>query len=81
MTAYVNYFLMVAQLGIPTYGIRACARVRDDKEKLFAAVKAKAEEICAGETYLSGADDHKSGYYYHYNRSLLYHSFYGTTAI
>ena len=32
--AYVNYFLMVAQLGIPTYGIRACARVRDDKEKL-----------------------------------------------
>ena len=34
VTAYVNYFLMVAQLGIPTYGIRACARVRDDKEKL-----------------------------------------------
>jgi O-antigen/teichoic acid export membrane protein len=29
-----NYFLMVASLGIPTYGIRACAKVRDDKEKL-----------------------------------------------
>ena len=34
VSAYVNYFLMVAQLGIPTYGVRACARVRDDKEKL-----------------------------------------------
>ncbi len=34
VTAYVNYFLMVAQLGIPTYGVRACARVRDDKDKL-----------------------------------------------
>ena len=29
-----NYFLMVASLGIPTYGIRACAKVRDDKVKL-----------------------------------------------
>lgn len=29
-----NYFLMVASLGIPTYGIRACAKVRDDREKL-----------------------------------------------
>lgn len=29
-----NYFLMVASLGIPTYGIRACAKVRDDKEEL-----------------------------------------------
>ena len=25
---------MVAALGIPTYGIRACARIRDDKDKL-----------------------------------------------
>ena len=32
--ALVTYFAMVAQLGIPTYGIRACAIVRDDKEKL-----------------------------------------------
>lgn len=29
-----NYFLMVASLGIPTYGVRACAKVRDDKEEL-----------------------------------------------
>lgn len=29
-----NYFMMVASLGIPTYGIRACAKVRDNKESL-----------------------------------------------
>lgn len=30
----ISYFNMFAQLGIPTYGIRACAKVRDDKEEL-----------------------------------------------
>ena len=39
----VNYFSMVAMLGIPTYGIRACAQVRDDKEKLSRTV----QEICS----------------------------------
>lgn len=29
-----NYFMMVASLGIPTYGVRACAKVRDNKEEL-----------------------------------------------
>lgn len=29
-----TYFTMFASLGIPTYGIRACAKIRDDKEKL-----------------------------------------------
>lgn len=33
-TSLIAYFVMFAQLGIPTYGVRACARVRDDKEKL-----------------------------------------------
>ena len=33
-TAVITYFSMVSMLGIPTYGIRACAQVRDDKEKL-----------------------------------------------
>ena len=33
-TALINYFLMFAQLGIPTYGVRACAKVRDDRRKL-----------------------------------------------
>lgn len=33
-TSVVTYFAMFAQLGIPIYGIRACARVRDDKELL-----------------------------------------------
>lgn len=30
----VSYFSMMASLGIPTYGIRACAQVQDDREKL-----------------------------------------------
>lgn len=30
----ISYFLMFAQLGIPTYGIRACAQVRDDRKEL-----------------------------------------------
>ena len=33
-TSLVSYFSLIAQLGIPTYGIRACARVRDDREEL-----------------------------------------------
>ena len=30
----LTYFIMFAQLGIPVYGVRACAAVRDDKEAL-----------------------------------------------
>jgi len=30
----VSYFTMISQLGIPTYGIRAVARVRDNREEL-----------------------------------------------
>lgn len=37
-TSLVSYFTMAAQLGIPTYGIRACAKVRDEKEKLTRTV-------------------------------------------
>ncbi|MBQ7345425.1 MAG: oligosaccharide flippase family protein [Oscillospiraceae bacterium] len=33
-TSLISYFVMFAQLGIPTYGVRACARVRDDKHLL-----------------------------------------------
>ncbi len=33
-TSLIYYFTMFAQLGIPTYGVRACAKVRDDREKL-----------------------------------------------
>ena len=33
-TSVVAYFNIFAQLGIPTYGIRACARVRDNREEL-----------------------------------------------
>lgn len=34
VTSVVTYFSMFAQLGIPTYGIRACAKIRDNKEEL-----------------------------------------------
>lgn len=37
-TSFVSYFTMVAQLGIPTYGIRACAMVRESREKLTQTV-------------------------------------------
>ncbi len=38
-TSVVSYFLIIAQLGIPTYGIRACAKVRDNREELNKTVK------------------------------------------
>lgn len=38
-TSIVSYFAMVGMLGIPTYGIRACAKVRDDKDKLSKTVQ------------------------------------------
>lgn len=37
-TSLISYFSMFAQLGIPTYGIRACAKVRDNKEDLTRTV-------------------------------------------
>lgn len=33
-TSLISYFAMFAQLGIPIYGIRACAKVRDNRKKL-----------------------------------------------
>lgn len=33
-TSVITYFTMLAQMGIPTYGIQACAKVRDNKEEL-----------------------------------------------
>lgn len=33
-SSVISYFTMFASLGIPTYGIRACAKCRDDKDKL-----------------------------------------------
>lgn len=37
-TSLISYFTMFSQLGIPTYGIRACAKVRDDKLALSRVV-------------------------------------------
>lgn len=33
-SSVVSYFLMFASMGIPTYGIRACAQVRNDRKEL-----------------------------------------------
>ncbi len=33
-TSLISYFIIISQLGIPTYGIRECAKVRDDREAL-----------------------------------------------
>lgn len=38
-TSVISYFAMFAQLGIPTYGIRACAKVRDNKVELSKTVQ------------------------------------------
>ncbi len=37
--SFVSYFTMFACLGIPTYGIRACAECRDDRARLSRTVK------------------------------------------
>lgn len=37
-TSFVSYFLLLSQLGIPTYGIKACAAVRDDRKALSKTV-------------------------------------------
>lgn len=37
-TSFISYFVMVSQFGIPTYGIRACAKVRDDRIALTKTV-------------------------------------------
>lgn len=38
-TSIVTYFALLAQLGIPTYGVRATAKVRDDKYLLSKTVQ------------------------------------------
>lgn len=37
--SFVSYFSLIASLGIPYYGIRACAQVRDDSKQLSKTVK------------------------------------------
>ena len=37
-TSVLAYFTMLAQMGIPTYGIQACAKARDNKEELSRTV-------------------------------------------
>ncbi|WP_410514285.1 flippase [Paenibacillus sp. BR2-3] len=35
----IQYFILLSQVGIPIYGIRECAKYRDDKEKLAKTVQ------------------------------------------
>ncbi len=39
VSSVTAYFTLFASLGIPTYGIRACAKVRDDREQLSKTVQ------------------------------------------
>lgn len=39
VTSVSSYFVMFASLGIPTYGVRACAQIRDDRSKLSKTVQ------------------------------------------
>lgn len=36
--SFVSYFTLISQLGIPTYGIKACAALRDDRKALSRTV-------------------------------------------
>lgn len=38
-TSLISYFSLFAQLGIPTYGIRVCAKVRDNRNELTKIVQ------------------------------------------
>ena len=38
-TSLISYFTLFSQLGVPTYGIRVCASVRDNKEELSRTVQ------------------------------------------
>lgn len=42
----VSYFVLFAALGIPVYGIRAVARIRDDPKRLSAAVSGITAMLC-----------------------------------
>jgi O-antigen/teichoic acid export membrane protein len=39
VASVVNYFCVLSQLGIPTYGIRVCAQCRDDVDELSKTVQ------------------------------------------
>lgn len=38
-SSIISYFSMIGMLGIPTYAIRACAKIRDDQKKLSKTVQ------------------------------------------
>lgn len=46
VNSVVSYFVLFAALGIPVYGIRAVARIRDDPKRLSAAVSGITAMLC-----------------------------------
>ena len=38
-TSVISYFSMLAQMGIPTYGIRTCSKIRDNRRQLNTTVR------------------------------------------
>lgn len=45
-SSVVSYFVLFAALGIPVYGIRAVARIRDDQKRLSATVSGITAMLC-----------------------------------
>lgn len=39
ITSFMNYFVLFATLGVPTYAIKECAKVKDNREELSKTVK------------------------------------------
>lgn len=54
-SSIVSYFMLIASLGIPSYGIRKCAEVRDDRKELSRVVQELLilNIICAIVTYVA----------------------------
>lgn len=46
VNSVVSYFVLFAALGIPVYGIRAVARIRDESKRLSAAVSGITAMLC-----------------------------------
>ena len=50
--SFITYFSYFAQLGLPTYGVKVCAKYRDDKEKLSRTVQ-ELSIICTAATIIT----------------------------
>ena len=51
-TSFITYFSYFAQLGLPTYGVKICAKYRDDRLKLSRTVQ-ELSIICTISTIIT----------------------------